>query len=149
MKYIAHRGLVDGPNSSLENHPEQILQSLAQGYDCEVDLWHHNGELYLGHDAPTYPIDPDFLNKIGLWVHAKNLAAFRYLLDTSNNYFWNQNDDYALTSHRYIWAYPGRELTMRSVMVMPEHVDKSLTTARDANCYAICSDYVSSLKTLA
>jgi len=146
MKYIAHRGLVDGPNSELENRPEQVLKSLNEGYDCEIDLWHHNGELYLGHDQPTYPIDPSFLNELGLWVHAKNLAAFRYLLDTSNNYFWHESDAYTLTSHRYIWTYPGRELTQRSVMVMPEHVDPTLANCRNIGCFAICTDYVKTVQ---
>jgi hypothetical protein len=146
MKYIAHRGLVNGPDKQLENNPDQIHQSLAAGYDCEIDLWHVNGELYLGHDEPTYPIDRDFLREVGLWVHAKNLAAFRYLLDTSNNYFWHENDAFTLTSHNYIWTFPGQELTQRSVMVMPEHVDTTLQNAVNANCFAICSDFVEKIK---
>jgi len=146
MKLIAHRGLIAGPDSELENRPEQVLKSLNAGYDCEIDLWHHNGELYLGHDAPTYSIDPSFLNELGLWVHAKNLAAFRYLLDTSNNYFWHESDAYTLTSHRYIWTYPGQDLTQRSIMVMPEWQDATLSNVNSNVCYGVCSDYVSLLK---
>ena len=65
MKYIAHRGLFNGPDKTLENHPEQILNALDLGFDVEIDLWHVNcrpQEWWLGHDAPTYPIDASFLN---------------------------------------------------------------------------------------
>ena len=75
-----------------------------------------------------------------------NLAAFRYLLDTSTNYFWHQTDDYTLTSRGYIWTYPGRELTQRSVMVMPEHVDPTLANCRNIGCFAICTDYVKTVQ---
>jgi hypothetical protein len=146
MKLIAHRGLINGPDKSLENNPEQILKSLSKGYDCEIDLWYVNSELYLGHDAPQYAIDKDFLKEMGLWIHAKNLAALRFLTDTSYNYFWHQEDDFTLTSHRYIWAYPGKELTMRSIMVMPEREDKTLSNVKNALCYGVCSDFVELLK---
>ena len=39
MIYIAHRGLTNGPDKELENHPEQIKRAISQGFDCEVDLW--------------------------------------------------------------------------------------------------------------
>jgi len=146
MKYIAHRGLFNGPDVNLENRPEQIELALKMGYDCEVDLWIVNSDFYLGHDRPDYPINKKWLDRLGLWIHAKNLAALGWLTTTDLEYFWHQNDDYTLTSHNYIWTYPGKELTERSVMVMPEHVDKSLETAHDAKCYAVCSDYVESIK---
>jgi len=148
MKYIAHRGLLEGPNKELENHPEQILKSLAAGFDCEIDLWAVNSELWLGHDEPQYPIREDFLKEFGLWIHAKNLAALRFLLDTDYNYFWHQEDNFTLTSHRFIWAYPGQELTTCSVMVMPEMIDSTLNICVDAKCYAICSDYALRLRTM-
>jgi hypothetical protein len=141
MKLIAHRGLIDGPNPAIENSPAQILLARKLGFDCEIDLWVIHSELYLGHDEPTYPISMEFLNDIGFWIHAKNLGALRWLTDTSYNYFWHQNDDYVITSHKWIWAYPNKELTQKSIAVLPEWNDpefKKLPT----NCYAICSDYV-------
>jgi hypothetical protein len=146
MKFIAHRGLFNGPDVNLENRPEQILQALEAGYDCEVDLWVVNGDWYLGHDRPDYPVHKEWLERLGLWIHAKNLAALRWLTTTDLEYFWHQNDDFVLTSNNYIWTFPGKELTQRSVMVMPEYVDKSLDTARDLTCYAVCSDYVEKIK---
>jgi hypothetical protein len=142
MKYIAHRGLTNGPDKELENRPDQIELSLSRGYDCEVDLWIVHSELWLGHDEPQYIIDEDFVNKMGLWIHAKNLSALRWLRNTSLNYFWHENDHYTLTSHNWIWTNPGNALTTASVMVMPEAVDAELTTCKNAKCYAICSDYI-------
>ena len=146
MKLIAHRGLFNGPDVDLENRPEQIEVALKSGYDCEVDLWVVNGDWYLGHDRPDYPVHKEWLERPGLWIHAKNLSALRWLTTTDLEYFWHQNDDYTLTSHNYIWTYPGQELTQHSIMVMPEWHDKTLNNAREARCYAVCSDYVSQLR---
>lgn len=146
MKYIAHRGLFNGPDVNLENRPKQIELALKEGYDCEVDLWIVNSDFYLGHDRPDYPIDKKWLERLRLWIHAKNLAALRWLTTTDLEYFWHEEDKFTLTSHNYIWTYPGNELTQRSVMVMPEYVDKSLDTARNAQCYAVCSDFVGLLR---
>ena len=146
MKYIAHRGLFNGPDINLENCPEQIETALKEGHDCEIDLWIVNSDFYLGHDKPDYAIDKQWLNCPGLWIHAKNLAALRWLTTTDLEYFWHEEDKFTLTSHNYIWTYPGNELTQRSVMVMPEYADKTLGTAYTANCYAICSDWVEKIK---
>lgn len=151
MKLIAHRGLIKGPNKLLENHPNQIISALAQGYDCEVDFWvieHscHN-RYYLGHDGPTYEVEWSFIEQPGLWIHAKNLQAL-YLLGAESklNFFWHQEDDFTLTSQRYIWTYPGKPLTPDSVMVMPEWEDQTLENARQQLCYGICSDFIGLLK---
>ena len=120
MKYIAHRGLTDGPNINLENWPDQISKSLDSGYDCEVDLWVVDSDFYLGHNGPDYTVSYKFLEQSGLWIHAKNLSALHWLTQTDLEYFWHQEDDFTLTSHNYIWTYPGKELTQHSVMVMPE-----------------------------
>ena len=141
MKLIAHRGLINGPNRSLENQPQQIRSSLAAGYDCEIDLWVFDSRLYLGHDGPQYNITRDFLDQPGLWIHAKHIDALDWLLDTDLNYFWHQEDHYTLTSKNYIWAYPGYPVTARSVQVMPETADPTLNNL-DWNCHAICSDWI-------
>lgn len=141
-KLIAHRGLMRGPNLELENRPDQIVLALSQGYDCEIDLRIEDSRFYLGHDDSTYEIKQAFLELDGLWIHAKNLEALRWLLDTNLNYFWHQNDDFVITSKSYIWAFPGMMLTDRSVCVMPEWNDPYFDTIKDVSCYGICSDYV-------
>lgn len=145
MKLIAHRGLVNGPDKNLENHPDQIKEALKQGYDCEIDVRYVNGAWLLGHDTPDYTIPYSFLEQQGLWIHAKNLDAL-YILgaDLKLNFFWHQNDDYTLTSQGYIWTYPNKTLTPNSVSVMPEWDHSDLSTYNPV-CYGICSDYVNKI----
>ncbi len=141
MKLIAHRGLIEGPDPYLENRPEQIELTLAKGYDCEIDLWVKNQDLYLGHDFAQYTISKSFLEKKGLWIHAKNIDALSWLNKTNLNYFWHQNDFYTLTSHKFIWAYPGYIPTSSGVQVMPELEDPNLLNL-DFTAYGICSDWI-------
>lgn len=146
IKFIAHRGLTEGPDNNLENHPNQIINSWSKGFECEIDLWMTDGKLYLGHDDPQYQIDEEFLIKGPLWIHAKNLQVLEYLYTTRDLiYFWHQEDDFTLTSHRYIWTYPGKPLSNRSIQVMPEWEDKEFNNI-NFSCYGICSDYVDQIK---
>lgn len=147
MKLIAHRGLFQGPNKDLENHPTQIELAISKGYDCEIDLRVIDSELWLGHDIPQYFINESFLEKhiTSFWIHAKNLAALRWLTETDYNYFWHDDDHYVLTSHRFIWSRPGAPLTMRNIQVMPEWTCTNLNNVPQ-NCYGICSDYVEEIK---
>ena len=139
MIYIAHRGLVDGPNKELENNPTHIKQVLKR-YDVEVDVWFKDGKWFLGHDGPTYEVDFEFLEQPGLWIHAKNLPALYVLTGTFTNYFWHQEDDFTMTSHGYIWTYPGKQLTKHSICVLPEWNNK--VENFDSECYGVCSDFV-------
>jgi len=145
MKFIAHRGLFQGPDKKLENHPDQIKKALDNGYDCEIDIWLVDHQLYLGHDEPTYHIGDGFLKQPGLWIHAKNSEALHWLVTTDLNYFWHENDAYTLTSKGWIWAYPGQPVNKNSIQVMPEMADPSLkNVCYDA--YAVCSDFVEGIK---
>ena len=148
MKLIAHRGLFKGPNKKLENLPGQIKSALGSGYDCEIDLWVIDGMFYLGHDEPQYHITEDFIQQPGLWIHAKNLKALHYLSTTELAYFWHQDDDCVITSNGYIWTYPEKTLTNRSIRLMPEWKDPELVTVADSECYAICSDFVERIREL-
>ena len=76
MKLIAHRGLMNGPDPKIENHPDQIQLALAEGFDVEVDVWYHvDTGFMLGHDEPTYSVLSSFLDDPRFWIHAKNLDA--------------------------------------------------------------------------
>lgn len=147
MKLIAHRGLVNGPDSSLENKPAQIETALALDFDAEVDLWVVSNRYYLGHDEPKYQVDWEFIEQPGLWVHAKNIDAL-YVLGADNklNFFWHENDAYTLTSQGYIWSYPGKALTKNSIMLMPEWADPSLGNTYGVTCAGICSDWVMQIR---
>lgn len=153
MILIAHRGLLDGPDQSIENHPQQIQACLDQHIDAEVDVWLQDNQLWLGHDAPQYKIDLAWLLNNGLWIHAKNDAAAFELLKLARsgyklNFFWHENDQRTLTSQGFWWTFPGQTLDSLSVAVMPEwHHDDLITWSQLQTCYGICSDYVGKLKT--
>jgi len=148
MIYIAHRGLFQGPDKNKENHPDQIELAIQEGYHCEVDVWRVNNQWWLGHDEPQYKVTSSFLVDSPLWVHAKNLEALQWLSTITEGirYFWHQNDDFTLTSDGYIWTFPGKPLTMQSIMVMPEYVDSTLNNTKNVQCFGICSDYVEQIR---
>jgi hypothetical protein len=148
MLLIAHRGLMDGPDKTLENSPEQIRLALAEGFDAEIDLWNIENEFFLGHDEPIHKIQWNFLDNKHLWVHCKNLDALYVVRKQFSqcHYFWHQSDDYTLTSNGYIWTYPGYDLTKDSICVLPEWEMGDLSDYVYPDCYGICSDYVKLLK---
>jgi len=147
MILISHRGNINGKNESEENKPKYIIESINLGYDCEVDLWVKNNNLFLGHDLPQYNIPLSFLqeNWKHLWVHCKNIEALTFLNeleDPSIHFFWHQEDDLTLTSRKIIWAYPGKQPIMNSIAVMPEiNNEKDLSS-----CIGICSDQIKKYK---
>lgn len=149
---IAHRGLITGPDSSIENHPEAIQLARSLGYDVEIDLWFSNQNWYLGHDGPQHEISIDWLASIDrnsyldahhLWIHAKNIEALYQLkkLKWEGHLFYHQTDDVVITSTGYLWTYPGKLLTPLSVCVMPEWCGQ-LENAGSISVYGYCTDYV-------
>tara|TARA_R110002110_G_scaffold55143_5_gene157562 strand:+ start:402 stop:884 length:483 start_codon:yes stop_codon:yes gene_type:complete len=145
--YIAHRGNLDGPNPDKENHPDYIHAAVQQGYAAEVDLWRVEDNFFLGHDSPQYRINEKYLDLLAssgvLWTHIKNVEAFDYLVSHNKqqwNFFWHQEDDYALTSLGHIWAYPGKKLTNNAICVLPEHTKRAILEI--SKCKGVCTDYV-------
>jgi hypothetical protein len=141
MILISHRGNVNGPNKDFENHPLYIDLAIEQGYDVEIDLWMKNGNLYLGHDEPDIEIDSHYLSerKNELWIHCKNYLALSYCIDNNLHCFYHDRDDYTITSHGFVWAYPGQPLaSKRCVMVKPELFGYPPVDGY----FAVCSDNV-------
>jgi len=137
MKIISHRGNISGPNPSKENNPEQISKVLKLGFDCEIDVWFVDGYFYLGHDNPHYKIEYSFLNQPGLWIHCKNLEALGYV-PINSNYFWHEEDDYTLTSKRYIWTYPNKKVDTNCIIVD----NNQDWIKKNYNCFGVCTDYI-------
>lgn len=105
---ISHRGNVFGSVSEHENSPNQILSVLYKGFHCEIDIW-KDSDVYqgfwLGHDAPEYPVPPQFLSMSGLWIHCKNIEAWSALkLNPYANVFMHTDEPYAITSFGYKWT---------------------------------------------
>jgi hypothetical protein len=124
MLIIAHRGLTDGPDELLQNHPDQVQRALDQGFDAEIDLWFLDNKWYLGHDGPEHETNWNLLSQQGLWIHCKNLPAFFELKKVAGNYnyFWHDSDLVVFTSQGYVWTYFGKPETCsaNSICVMPE-----------------------------
>jgi len=142
MILISHRGNINGPNLERENSPDYIDEALGKGYEVEVDLRVINGEWFLGHDEPRYKLNKDWFHerRFKLWIHCKCFEALETLSYENGDeweFFWHQEDDYTITSSRYIWAYPGKETGPTTILVLPE-----LTKSNVENCYGICSDYI-------
>ena len=141
MKYISHRGNLTGVNSSRENSPDYIKEALDAGFDVEVDVWYVDGKFMLGHDAPTYKTDVEFLLDSRLWCHAKNPEALEKMLGFGIHCFWHENDERTLTSQGYVWTYPYKELVKKSVVVI---LDKELDYGYVSGAVAVCGDWVES-----
>lgn len=144
MILIAHRGLFEGPDKEKENHPDQILLALNQGYDVEVDLWKIRNMWWTGHDKPTHQVTEKFIGQAGLWIHCKNLEALYELAsrDIRFNYFWHQEDDFTLTSTGFIWTYPCKNLSNVSIAVLPERAAEYWNYCLEVDIFGVCTDFV-------
>ena len=98
MKLIAHRGNIHGPRPDKENNPEYLLNAVDKGYDCEVDVWVLDDDIWLGHDNPNYMVSKEFISNEAFWNHAKNLKALSFMLDNNIHCFWHEQDERTLTS---------------------------------------------------
>jgi len=135
MILISHRGNLNG-KSNMENRPGYIHKALGQDFDVEIDVWYIEDEFWLGHDIPQYKIEENFLENPRLWCHAKSIDTLYKM--TSNSLihcFWHQEDDVTLTSRGYLWTYPGKQLTKKSICVLPEK-------RFEAEMAGVCSDYI-------
>lgn len=147
MKIISHRGNLEGPNKESENNPDQIIKCINKGLEVEIDLFfiEKSKNFYLGHDKPQYKISLNWLTYFSskLWIHCKNIDCLHELTSSSLNlnFFWHQNDNYTLTNNKNIWAYPGREFTSNTIVVLPETFIKFNEIKLLASSLGICTDY--------
>ena len=141
MIYISHRGNIIGSDSGKDNNPDYVEKALRSGYDVEVDVWGISDRFLLGHDYPTYRIEPGFLTREKIWCHAKNPRAIVELKKLGAHFFWHGNDDYTLTSRGFVWTYPGKALTTESIAVLPETTSE-YTLQDFKNIKGICSDRI-------
>lgn len=148
MKYISHRGNIDGRIVDEENHPDYIHYAIVKGFDVEIDVWYVDGKLWLGHDEPQYEVELEWILHRAhfLWIHCKNIPAMVYFNEFAKdnntlNYFWHEEDTLTLTSKGYIWAYPGKQPIENSIAVMPEIHNDDVSL-----CFGICSDYIKKYK---
>lgn len=144
-KAICHRGNLSGSVKELENNFGILVQRATQRLSVELDVWYHEKNLWLGHDAPEYKITLDWLASCRRrLVHAKTGETFAYLLQEIGkraldlHVFYHTTEDYVLTNKGLVICYPGKPLLPGSVCMMPERALSSETDL--SNCFAICSD---------
>jgi hypothetical protein len=144
-QHICHRGNITGPQKELENNFGILIQRSIQGYSTELDVWFHEGQLWLGHDKPEYKITLEWLasDKRRL-VHAKDGKTFEYLLLEAGkravdlHIFYHTDEDYVLTNKGIVIAYPGKPLLEGGLCMMPERANYSQEELNKSFC--ICSD---------
>ena len=138
MILISHRGNLNGPDPLKENHPDYIRAARSAVSGVEIDVWFLDGKFVLGHDSAQYEVNKEFLYGTNMWCHAKNVEALSKMLSMGIHCFWHQDDDCTVTSMGYIWTFPGKTLTSRSIAVMPETVSISNV----GKAIGVCSDYI-------
>lgn len=140
MKWIAHRGNINGPNFLMENNPQYVRKTLEAGYDVEIDVWFEFGDIYLGHDKPQYKINRYFLQNQRVWAHCKNIKTYIELSKFINiNCFLQDAEELVSTTRGYIWAH-SKSTAWNNKTVITK-LDSRNWNAPD-DIFAICSDYV-------
>ena len=123
---IAHRGLINGPNHTIENSMTTVTEWCRQGLSSEIDIWWHREAFWIGHDEPREPVSPEFLRSEYLWIHAKNSEAFYHLQKLSNEkgwglrIFYHTDEDFALTTTGETIILPGLPDVEGWTYMMPE-----------------------------
>lgn len=148
MKLISHRGNIDKRIKERENTVQYIEEAIEKGFEVEIDLWSNVGgySFFLGHDHPDTKISIEWImgRANSLWIHCKNLDCLFALSNSRLKYFWHQTDSYTLTSNEKIWTYPNGSVTEKSIIVCK--TQQEFDKYSKSNAYAICSDYVGTLK---
>lgn len=141
---IYHRG-----NSrrapAVENDPVRLSTIVAAGGHVEVDVWLHEGVVFVGHDAPATVVDWSWLVDIAsrALIHCKDGATFVGLRTwfaergIEADLFYHTTEDYALSTGGKIIVYPGQPLFPNCLSMMPESVGREAT---GEPCAEICSD---------
>jgi hypothetical protein len=141
VKWIAHRGNINGKNPEMENNPVYIKDTLEAGYDVEIDTWKIGDQLFLGHDKPIHRVGFEFLKGKHKWVHCKNIEAFMYLYNDVNCFF-QSDEEIVLTSERYLWAHSKCKVWNHLTVIT--QLD-SRNWIPPENAFAVCSDYCSDI----
>lgn len=148
MRFISHRGNLNGPMPELENQPGYVEHAIASGFDVEVDLWVNESGIFLGHDGPQYQVPKEWLidRKSQLWVHCKNAEALSFSITYDLHCFFHNTDDYTVTSKGYVWSYPGKKSSsQKCIKVLPELQWWDLESSWAEKYFGVCSDFVAEL----
>lgn len=122
-RIIAHRGLLEGPDSGLENTKSNIEEALSMGFDVEIDIKDFRSNnpfnIDIGHDHITdsyefkefHDLVKKYPNSI-FWMHCKNLKSLsKFLVNydlPSNCEIFAHDKDFAAITYPLgcVWVYP-------------------------------------------
>lgn len=139
MIIISNKGNIEGDlTPDTENSPEAIERAITKyGLDVKIDIWvDENLNVFLGEIYGIYPISVEFIinRHYNLWIQCRNLNALSLMSSLKYvNFFWHEEDTYAVTSKGHIWSYPGVESNSRTILVdnegnLPEHFPCGICT---------------------
>lgn len=144
---ISNRGNTTGMNPLLENSIEYVQKALDAGFHVVVDTWLIGDKhLSLGAELPKSPVDCSFLKDNNIICRAVNIETLEFLLNNSVHCFINGKDDHILTNGGLIWTAPGKKITPRCIVTMPEWTLPEITMINSVPCAGICSDRIQEIK---
>lgn len=148
MKIISHRGNINGPVPEKENRPSYIDCAIQLGFDVEVDIRYINDEFWLGHDFPQYKIELSWINlrKDKIWFHCKDQESSIKLIELNDGYkfFCHKNDDYVLTSDRYIWVHDLNS-KINDKCIIPLLSEHDILNYNNSTPGFVCTDFVNNI----
>jgi hypothetical protein len=149
IKLISHRGNINGVNTERENEQTYLQEAIEAGYDVELDIRRLNHTLWFGHDGPTHMASMAWLlnYKNNLWIHTKNFDAMDFLIEHNFRVFYHQIEDHVVIGNtRIIWSRAISEASTRSMIPLLSMDDINQVDIKSLNVYAICSDFVQTIK---
>lgn len=142
MIIISNRGNISGSNLEMENDPDYVLSAVKKNFDVKVDVWVNNNKLYLGSDYAKYEISETYLYLRKLWIHARNISAAQFLINSKNlNWFFHQKDDCAITSTGYLWTCLLEGASKKTILYLPESDGENHKSYDFYSAYGLCSNY--------
>lgn len=143
MRIISHRGNVDGPGSQCEL--VNVESAFAAGFDVEVDVRLLNNTLYVGHDAPIYPLpdawfQPNLIDRI--WFHAKDIDAHRVMLGLGVKTFMHDDEPWVMVGDLK-WHHPrlNPTLSFQNDDIALDVVGFPRLNPASRGMYAVCTDW--------
>jgi hypothetical protein len=142
MKFISHRGNINGPNPARENSPDYIDEAIKSGFVVEIDVRRVGRELYLGHDYPQQIISAEWIEQRekSLLLHLKDFQAAKAIRTSRWHTFCHSRDPYTLTSRGLLWLHD-LSLVPDENTIVPLMSKNLIESYAYRNVYAICSDW--------
>jgi hypothetical protein len=148
MILISHRGNISGKNKKRENTIEYIQEAIDNKFLVEIDIISSNNKYFFGHCKKSIKenLDINFLlkNSKNLLIHCKDLESILLLQNFNLNYFYHNNDNYAISSKKWIISHSknfANQLIENTIFMLPEKFNKDINIFR--KCFGICSDVIS------